>query len=200
MADAARKSPIDNPKPTKLRPQQAEPESGAPQGTQAEGAEGEGSSWDHPMESLRREWDRAVGSFPARWPFGRPNLDNEPFWRKPFSAYGEPAADIAERDDKYEIFIELPGIEEKDIQLKIANGVLVVRGEKRGEREEVRKDYYLSERTFGTIQRSLRVPDGVDLDQVEATFDNGVLTVTLPKTHEARQPEKRIPIKPGRKL
>ena len=68
-----------------------------------------------------------------------------------------------------------------------------------GQREEVRKDYYLSERTFGTIQRSLRVPDGVDLEQVEASFDNGVLTVTLPKTHEARQPEKRIPIKSARK-
>lgn len=204
MAEAARKSPIENDKTAKLHPQQVEPESGAFAGAQTgsgqdESAQAEGSSWERPIESLRREWGRALESFPAHWPFGRPNLDNEPFWRKPFSAHGEPAADVAERDDKYEVFIELPGIEEKDIQLKIANGVLVVRGEKHGEREEVRKDYYLSERTFGTIQRSLRVPDGVDLEQVEASFDNGVLTVTLPKTHEARQPEKRIPIKSARK-
>lgn len=214
MAEAARQSPIEKQKSAKLRPQQVEPESGASPGVQTgsaqtgsaqagsgqeERAHGEGSRWDHPIESLRREWDRALESFPARWPFGRPNLGNEPFWRKPFSGHGEPVVDVAEREDKYEVMVELPGIEEKDIHLKIANGLLTVRAEKHGEREEKRKDYYLSERTFGTFQRSLRVPDGVDLDQVEATFDNGVLTVALPKTHEAREREKRIPIKPGRR-
>jgi HSP20 family protein len=199
MAEAQRKPRTDGPKTaeTKFRPRQtAEP---VGENQNREEAAGETGLWGHPMESLRREWDRALESFPARWPFGRTNLENEPFWRRQMAGHNEPAIDVAERDDKYEVSIELPGVEEKDIQLKLANGVLVVRGEKHGEHEEKRKDYVLSERTYGTFQRSLRAPEGVDPDRVEASFDNGVLTVTLPKTSEARQREKRIPIKSARK-
>jgi HSP20 family protein len=199
MAEAQRRPRSDEAKSgeAKFRPPHTEELHGENQNR--EDAAGKAGLWDHPIESLRREWDRAVESFPARWPFGGTRLENEPFWRRQLASHNEPALDVAERDDKYEIFIELPGIEEKDIQLKLANGVLVVRGEKHGEHEERRKDYVLSERTYGTFQRSLRAPEGVDLDRVEASFENGVLTVTLPKTSEARRREKRIPIKSARK-
>jgi HSP20 family protein len=199
MAEVQRKSRTDEAKSAevKFRPRQtAEPRG---ENQNSGDTERENGLWDHPIESIRREWDRALEAFPARWPFGgRARMENEPFWRRQLAGHNEPAIDVAERDDKYEIFIEMPGIEEKDIQLKLANGVLVVRGEKHGEHEEKRKDYVLSERTYGTFQRSLRAPEGVDLDGVEATFENGVLIVTLPKTSEARQREKRIPIKSAR--
>ena len=71
---------------------------------------------------------------------------------------------------------------------------VTIKGEKRDEKEEKKKDYYLSERRYGSFQRSFGVPDGVDADKIAATFKNGVLTVTLPKTAEAQKSEKKIAI------
>jgi HSP20 family protein len=150
--------------------------------------------WDKPLETLRHGWDRAMESFPGSWPFGK-DFDRSSFWHR--LSGNEPVADVIERDDKYEIAMELPGVEEKNINVRLSDGLLTVRGEKHGEREEKRKDYYLSERSFGSFQRTFRVPDGVDADAVAAAFKNGLLTVTLPKTKEAQQREKRIPIKSG---
>ena len=72
---------------------------------------------------------------------------------------------------------------------------LTIKGEKKDEREEKQKDYHLSERRYGSFQRSFGVPDGVDADKIEAHFKNGVLTVTLPKRPEAQKSEKKIAIK-----
>jgi HSP20 family protein len=88
-------------------------------------------------------------------------------------------------------------MEEKDIDVKFADGVLTIKGEKKEEREEKKKDYYLSERRFGSFQRSFRVPEGVDADKIDASFKNGVLTVMLPKSAEAQKREKKIAIKKG---
>ena len=79
--------------------------------------------------------------------------------------------------------------------MKFADGILTIKGEKREEKEERKKDYYLSERRFGSFQRSFQLPDGVDADKIEARFKNGVLTVTLPKSPEAQRKEKKIAIK-----
>jgi HSP20 family protein len=72
------------------------------------------------------------------------------------------------------------------------NGNLTIKGEKQGEKEEQKKDYYLRERLFGSFQRSFQIPEGVDTDKIEASFKKGVLTVTLPKTPEAQRSAKRI--------
>ena len=106
-----------------------------------------------------------------------------------------PAVDVAENDKQYEITAELPGMDEKDIELKLSNGMLTIKGEKNEKREESDKGYYLSERRYGSFQRSFQVPEGVDADKIEASVKKGVLTVTLPKTPEAQKAEKKIAIK-----
>ena len=74
---------------------------------------------------------------------------------------------------------------------------MTIKGEKRDEKEEKKKDYYLSERRYGSFQRTFRVPDGVDADKIDASFKKGVLTVTLPKSPAAKQSEKQISVKAG---
>jgi len=89
----------------------------------------------------------------------------------------------------------LPGMDEKSIEVKLANGVLTIKGEKQNEKEEKQKDYYLRERSFGSFERSFQVPDGVDGDKIAANFKKGVLTLTLPKSAEAQKAEKKIAVK-----
>jgi HSP20 family molecular chaperone IbpA len=86
------------------------------------------------------------------------------------------------------------GMDESNIDVKFSDGTLTIKGEKKDEREEKQKDYHLSERRYGSFQRSFGVPDGVDADKIEAHFKNGVLTVTLPKRPEAQKSEKKIAI------
>ena len=106
-----------------------------------------------------------------------------------------PAVDVAEADKAYEITAELPGLDEKNIEVKLANGVLSIKGEKQEEKEEKQKDYYRRERSFGSFERSFQVPDHVDEDKIEASFKNGILSVTLPKSAEAQKQAKKIEVK-----
>lgn len=150
-----------------------------------------------PFESLRREIDRLFDDFDGgrRGPFGRSLFDIQPFWSREPTWTAVPAVDVAETDKAYEITAELPGIDEKNVEVKLADGVLTIKGEKEEEKEEKKKDYYLSERSYGSFQRSFQVPTGVDADKIEAAFKKGVLTVTLPKTAEAQNSEKKIAVK-----
>jgi HSP20 family protein len=86
-------------------------------------------------------------------------------------------------------------MDEKNIEVKLANGGLTIKGEKQEEKEEKEKEYYLHERHFGSFERCFRVPEGVDTSKIEATFKKGVLTVTLPKSPEAQKAEKKIEVK-----
>ena len=81
--------------------------------------------------------------------------------------------------------------------VKLANGVLSIKGEKREEKEEKRKDYYRRERSFGSFERSFQVPEGIDTDKIAASFKNGILSVTLPKSAEAQKQAKKIELKVG---
>ena len=94
-----------------------------------------------------------------------------------------------------EITAELPGMDEKNVEVKLINGVLTIKGEKQDDKEEKKKDYYMRERSFGSFQRSFQVPEGVDTDKIEANFKKGVLTVTLPKSAETQKAEKKIAVK-----
>jgi HSP20 family protein len=154
-------------------------------------------SWQ-PFESLRREVDRLFDDFGGGiWstPFRRSMFDGEPFWRREIEWPATPAVDVSENDKAYEIAAELPGMTEKDIEVSLANGTLIIKGEKQEEKEEKKKNYYLSERRFGSFERRFGVLDGVDSNKIEASFQKGVLKVTLPKTAEAQQPEKKIAVK-----
>ena len=151
-----------------------------------------------PFESLRSEVDRLFEDFDRdfwRSPFRGSVFDIEPVWQRELT-WGAPlAVDIVEKDKAYEITAELPGMDEKNIEIKLANGSLTIKGEKQEEKEEKKKDYHLRERHFGSFERCFAVPDGVDVDKIEASFKKGVLTVTLPKKPEVIKPEKKIEVK-----
>ncbi len=148
------------------------------------------TTW-HPFESLHREIDRLFDDFGMnfRWPFGRSLFQRELTWPK------MPAVDIVESDKGYEINADLPGMDEKNIEVKVTDGVLTMKGERQEEKEEKKKDYYLQERSFGSFQRSFELPESVDADKIEASFKKGVLTVKLPKKAEAQKPAKKIEVK-----
>ena len=82
---------------------------------------------------------------------------------------------------------ELPGVDDKDVTITLANGVLTIKGEKRSERDENRDSYHLSERSWGTFERSVRLPDTVDEAKLKASFDKGVLTIIAGKRPDAVQ-------------
>jgi HSP20 family protein len=148
-----------------------------------------------PIETLRKEIDRLFDNFGHdfwRSPF-RALADFEPLW--PSKSPASFAVDITENEKAYEITAELPGMDEKNIDVNVVNGGLTIKGEKKDEREEKKNDYYVTERRYGSFQRFFRVPDGVDTDRIEANFKKGVLTVTLPKKAEAQKPAKKIDIK-----
>jgi HSP20 family protein len=148
-----------------------------------------------PFESLRREIDRLFDDFGGgRWPrlSSRSLFDIVP---RSGEAWAAPAVDFVETEKSYEVTAELPGMDEKNIEVKFADGVLTIKGEKQEEKEEKKRDYYLHERSFGSFSRALQLPDGIDPDKIEASFTKGVLKVTLPKSAEAQKAEKKIAVK-----
>jgi HSP20 family protein len=151
-----------------------------------------------PFESIRREIDRVFDRFHLgtwEFPFGRRAFELDVPWPRMTGLGIAPAVDVVEKEKEYEITAELPGMDEKNIDIKLINGILTIKGEKKEEKEEREKDYYVSERRYGSFTRSFQVPEGVDTGKIEATFAKGVLNVKLPKTAEAQKSEKTISIK-----
>jgi HSP20 family protein len=147
-------------------------------------------------QSFRSEMDRLFDRFGRG--FGFPSLrrmfDMEPAWRSSFS-FSMPAIDMSEDDKAYNIAAELPGMEAKDIDVSVTGDMLVLKGEKRQEKEENDKNFHFSERAYGSFQRAFELPASVDRSKVAADFSKGVLTITLPKTTEAQKPAKKIEVK-----
>jgi HSP20 family protein len=100
-----------------------------------------------------------------------------------------PAVDLLERDDSLVLKADLPGLNEDDVQIEVRDNVLTIAGERKAEHEERQNGYYRVERSFGRFSRSLQLPDGVDAESIAASFDKGVLEVTIPKP-EQRQPRR----------
>ncbi|HUL06298.1 MAG TPA: Hsp20/alpha crystallin family protein [Candidatus Acidoferrum sp.] len=157
-----------------------------------------GASLWQPFESLRQEMDRVFDDFTrgfGRFPLSRSLFDVEPMLRYESTAgLSAPAVDVVENEKEYRITAELPGLDEKDIEVNVADDMLSIRGEKKEEREEKAKNYHLSERRYGSFQRTFQLPAGIDAEKIAASFQKGVLTVTLPKTPEAQKKEKKIAI------
>ncbi|MCW2242519.1 Hsp20/alpha crystallin family protein [Azospirillum canadense] len=109
-----------------------------------------------------------------------------------FGRMGWPHTDVLETDKEYRVTAELPGLEEKDIDLSFQDGVLTLKGEKTLEQDGEGKRY--SERYYGRFERSIAVGPDVDEDKISASFKNGVLTVVLPKSPEADSKVKRITV------
>jgi HSP20 family protein len=123
--------------------------------------------------------------------------------RTPFARFSantlSPKIDIAESKDAIDVMAELPGVDEKDLDVTLANGVLTIRGEKKTERDEQDKDknWHVVERSYGSFSRAIPLPFDADPAKVEAKFDKGVLHIHLPKPAEAAQKQQKIEIKKG---
>jgi HSP20 family protein len=151
-----------------------------------------------PFETLRHEVDRLFEDFGTQFwrsPFRRSLFEMEPVFRREFEAGAAPAVDIVEKDNAYEVTADVPGFDEKNIEVKLQNGSLCIKGERKSEKEEKKKDYHLTEREFGSFERQFTLPEGVDAEKIEASLKKGVLTVTLPKKPEAQKPAKKIEVK-----
>ncbi|MGE8098259.1 MULTISPECIES: Hsp20/alpha crystallin family protein [Pseudomonas] len=152
-----------------------------------------------PLQKLREQVDHLFEDFNrgplGLSPFSRGLFDVEPLLSRELMGYGIPAVDITEKDKSFDITVELPGMDQKDVEIKLSNGSLIIKGEKQEDKEEKRKGYYLSERHYGSFERMFNLPKGVDADKIEASFSKGVLSISLPKKPEAMKPEKIVPIK-----
>jgi HSP20 family protein len=148
-----------------------------------------------PWQSFRGEMDRLFDRFAG---FGLPSLrrsfDLLPSFEPSFS-FNVPAVDVTEDDKAYKVAAELPGLDEKDIEVSVTGDVLTIKGEKRQEKEEKNKNWYVSERAYGSFQRAFTLPEGVDRSKIAAEFSKGVLTVTLPKSAQAQKQQQKIEVK-----
>jgi len=104
------------------------------------------------------------------------------------------SVDVSETDDEIQVAADLPGLTDKDVEVTVDHDVLTIRGEKKDEREESRRNYRLVERSYGRFERAIPLPPGVDRDKVKAKLHNGVLQVTLPKLPEAKSQSRTIEI------
>lgn len=145
------------------------------------------------MESMRDQMDRLFQSFAAGWPAlgGEAGLREN---RPAFALGHMPKVETAEDDKQYEISVELPGVDEKDVAVSVEDGMLIIKGEKKSEREDKKKDYHMSERSYGSFQRSFRLPENAAQDKISADFENGVLKIALPKSAAAKAGERKIAI------
>lgn len=156
---------------------------------------------EHPLISLRHEMDRLFERFAEGWPGMTPWFrgleDIEPFkdWSKTWALTPMPDIDIHETNKAFEITAELPGMDEKDIEVELQDDLLTIKGEKKEERDEKREgDYRVKERRYGSFRRSFTIPRDANASKVKAKFRKGVLTISLPKTRKS-PPKKKVSVR-----
>lgn len=154
--------------------------------------ERQGNSFDtfrQEVESLHRDMDRL---FEGLWSEGiGASMLPDPWARSEII----PQLDVTEDDKALSVKVDLPGLDQKDIEVTLSDRVLTIRGEKKEDKETKEKQFYRRERTHGTFRRSIEVPVAVDATKIGASFKNGVLTIQLPKTKEAQEKVKHIDVK-----
>lgn len=141
---------------------------------------------EDPFALLKREMDSLFDNFYRGFDIG-------PFESR-LGAFS-PKVDVTENDKEIKISAELPGMDEKDIEVSLHNDMLTIKGEKKEEKEDKGKDYYRMERSYGSFLRTVPLPAEVETDKVEAKFKKGVLSITLPKTAKAVAETKKIAVK-----
>jgi len=128
----------------------------------------------HPLVELREEIDTIFDHF-----FGR-GMGRE-LEQQEGMGFRSPVVDMEETDKDIIIKAEIPGLDTKDFQISLAENTLTIKGEKKEEKEEKKKNYHMLERRYGSFYRSISLPCYVETDKVEASYKNGILTITLPK-------------------
>lgn len=143
---------------------------------------------ENPFQALQREMNRVFDRFSRG--FGRDELaEREDLWDGFF-----PAVDVSETDKEVHVTAEIPGLETKDLDLSLSGNNLILRGEKRAEKEDKGEHYYRKESSYGAFHRAIPLPAEVVENQIEATYKKGVLKVRLPKSPEAQRTRKRITV------
>jgi HSP20 family protein len=136
------------------------------------------------FDQMRREMDRLWDSFFERG--AKTRTEEAVEWY--------PSLDVAETKNDLIVKAEVPGMDPKNIDISLSNGILTIRGERKQEKEEKEEDYHLIERSYGTFIRSVRLPNEVQGDKISASYKNGVLKITLPKSEEAKKREIKIKV------
>jgi HSP20 family protein len=144
----------------------------------------QGGSELDPFVTLQREMNRVFDDMFRRFDTGLPSVFG--------GVQGWPSVEVNATDNEVRVSAELPGLDEKDVEILVDDGVLTIRGEKKSETDD--KDRGFSERYYGRFERRIALPFEVDEGKAEASFRNGVLTVALPKSPKAEEKAKRIPI------
>lgn len=147
----------------------------------------------HPVVQLQREMDRLFTDFFRGFP-SFPHLQGFGIGS---DSWLRPTMDVAAGEKEYTLSVELPGVERDDIHLELVNDTLRISGEKKQEKEEKEKDFYRMERSYGSFQRVLSLPDDADRDGIMAAFDKGVMKITIPRKPRADSSGRKIDIKTG---
>jgi HSP20 family protein len=133
-----------------------------------------------PFVAFRNEMDRMFDEF-----WGRRGWGLAP-WRGEWSGF-DPMVDVIETENEVKVEAELPGLDAEDVHVTVSHNVLSIKGEKKQEHEEKGENWYRTERSYGSFERAVTLPQGTDTEQAEAAFDKGVLTITFAKTGEGRR-------------
>jgi len=136
------------------------------------------------LERMRREMDRLWDSF----------FEGKPAKRVEEVGEWLPTLDISETKNDLVVRAEIPGIDPKDIDISLVNEVLTIKGDKKQEKEEKEENYHLIERSYGSFTRTIRLPKEVQSDKINASYKNGILKITLPKSEEAKKKEIKIKV------
>ena len=142
---------------------------------------------ENPIATLQREMNQVFEGFWNRFGKGFGEVD----W--PWGQ-SEAKSDVVQTDNAVEISIELPGMTMDDIEVSVTDDMLTVKGEKKVERQEEKQGYFLSERAYGQIYRAIPLPPSLDTDAAKADLKNGVLTISIPQSAEARSLMKKISV------
>lgn len=141
-----------------------------------------------PFSRLRSEVDRMFDEFPARIPGGI-------LGARYLASLPMPALEMKETDKEYRLSIEVPGVARDDVEISIDGNVLVIKGEKKEEREEKERDYTISERSYGLFERRVSLPQDAVTEKIEADSENGVIRITIPRDRHERLERRKIKIK-----
>jgi HSP20 family protein len=152
------------------------------------------ASYSDPFLEIRQEIDRIFDN--AFRGFGFPSIgfgrERNPATQ---SNWLKPTLDIAASDQEYSISVELPGVDEKEVQLELDNDTLKIKGDKRQEKEKKEKNYYRMERSYGSFQRTLSLPEDADQDKINAVYKKGIMEITIPRKAIPKTEVKQIEIK-----
>jgi HSP20 family protein len=140
-----------------------------------------------PFMALQHEMNRLFDRF-----FGR---EMEPFYGEEWFPTAYPQLDVKETDKDVKVSVELPGMDEKDIQISMTGNSLTIKGEKKEEKEEKEANYIRTERRYGMFNRVVQLPEGIDSNKASAYFKNGLLEIEIPKSEKEAAQKKKIDIK-----